>query len=84
MEKQNPLHITGLFTLRRHWRLGVSFVRVIPLRSIPTAHCTHSLPALKMLRIFLFGLSNRRKQPERYASFFEKSIKNIDRNKQNE
>jgi hypothetical protein len=34
---------------------------------IPAAHCTHSLPALKLLRIFLFGLSNRRKQPERYA-----------------
>ncbi|MDR2742443.1 MAG: hypothetical protein LBB98_09870, partial [Treponema sp.] len=35
--------------------------------NIPTAHYTHSLPALKMLRIFLFGPSNRRKQPERYA-----------------
>jgi hypothetical protein len=23
-----------------------------------------------MLRIFLFGLSNRRKQPERYTKFF--------------
>jgi hypothetical protein len=29
----------------------------------------HSLQALKMLRIFLFGLSNRRKQPERYAKW---------------
>ncbi|MDR3333730.1 MAG: helix-turn-helix transcriptional regulator [Treponema sp.] len=28
---------------------------------------THILPALKMLRIFLFGLSKRRIQPECYA-----------------
>jgi hypothetical protein len=34
---------------------------------LPTAHSTHILPALKMLRIFLSGLSKRRIQPERYA-----------------
>jgi hypothetical protein len=44
---------------------------------IPTQNLRHSLTALKMLRIFLFGPPNRRKQPERYAkwvlNFFEKS-----------
>jgi hypothetical protein len=27
-----------------------------------------------MLRIFLFGLSNRRKQPERYTTFFSPNL----------
>jgi hypothetical protein len=33
------------------------------------AHSTHILPALKMLRIFLFGLAKRRIQPERYVQY---------------
>jgi hypothetical protein len=37
---------------------------------IPTPLLRHSLPALKMLRIFLFGLSSRRKQPERYVQLY--------------
>jgi hypothetical protein len=32
------------------------------------------LPALKMLRIFLFGLAKRRKQPERYTQFFAPNL----------
>jgi hypothetical protein len=32
------------------------------------------LSALEMLRISLFGPPNRRKQPERYAKFAQKSI----------
>jgi hypothetical protein len=30
-----------------------------------------------MLRIFLFGLSNRRKQPERYVPFFLNKMRRI-------
>jgi hypothetical protein len=33
-----------------------------------------------MLRIFLFGLAKRRKQPERYAQFFEIIVKIILKN----
>jgi hypothetical protein len=40
---------------------------------------THSLPALKMLRIFLFGLSNRRKQPERYVQYRLKLVEHIEK-----
>jgi hypothetical protein len=48
-------------------------------RSIPTAYYTHSLPVLKMLRIFLFGLSNRRKQPERYAKRALKFVEHFEK-----
>jgi hypothetical protein len=58
------LHITGLFTLRALKRPRGS---VWLDHFIPTAHFTHILPALKMLSIFLFGLSKRRKQSKRYA-----------------
>jgi hypothetical protein len=34
---------------------------------IPTSLLRHSLSALEMLRISLFGPPNRRKQPERYV-----------------
>jgi hypothetical protein len=37
---------TGLFTLRRRWRLGLRNGYVIPLRSIPTPPVRHILPAL--------------------------------------
>jgi hypothetical protein len=37
---------------------------------IPTPKLRHSLVALEMLRISLFGPPNRRKQPERYAKVF--------------
>jgi hypothetical protein len=36
---------------------------------IPTPLLRHSLSALEMLRISLFGPPNRRKQPERYAKY---------------
>jgi hypothetical protein len=45
----------------------------------PTAHSTHSLSALEMLRISLFGPPNRRQQPERYAQYPMKFIKKIKR-----
>jgi hypothetical protein len=44
---------------------------------LPTAHSTHSLSALEMLRISLSGPPNRRIQPERYATFALKFIENI-------
>jgi hypothetical protein len=50
--------------------LGLRNGQVIPLRSIPTPLLRHSLPALEMLRISLFGPPNRRIQPERYAQCF--------------
>jgi hypothetical protein len=58
------LRITGLFTLRRSSGSGFRSPRSA---APPTAHSTHSLSALEMLRISLFGPPNRRKQPERYA-----------------
>jgi hypothetical protein len=39
------------------------------LRFIPTPLLRHSLSALEMLRISLFALPNRRKQPERYVQY---------------
>jgi hypothetical protein len=47
---------------------GYGFARSIA-SLIPTQNLLHSLPALVLLRKPLFGLSNRRKQPERYATF---------------
>jgi hypothetical protein len=57
--KIRALRITGLYTLRRRSAARGS---VRPGRFTPTAHFTHILPALKMLRIFLFWLSKRRIQ----------------------
>jgi hypothetical protein len=42
------------------------------IRSIPTQNLRHSLSALKMLRIFLFGPPNRHIQPERYVQWYLK------------
>jgi hypothetical protein len=79
--RAKKLRLTGLHALRPS-ASGVPFAQVVPLRSTPTAHSTHSLSALKMLRIFLFGPPNRRKQPERYVPFLQKILpklyKNID------
>jgi hypothetical protein len=36
----------------------------------PTLNSTHILPALVLLRKPLYGLSKRRKQPERYAQLY--------------
>jgi hypothetical protein len=47
---------------------GYGFARSIA-SLIPTQNLRHSLAALKMLRIFLFGPPNRRKQPERYVQY---------------
>jgi hypothetical protein len=41
---------------------GFRSLLVVPLRSTPTAHSTHILPALVLLRKPLFGLAKRRKQ----------------------
>jgi hypothetical protein len=43
----------------------------------PTAHSTHILPALVLLRKPLFGLAKRRIQSERYVPFFLKFSNNI-------
>jgi hypothetical protein len=74
--EQRTLRITGLFTLRRSSGSGFRSPRSVATL-LPTAHFTHSLPALKMLRIFLFGLSNRRKQPERYAKRLDNLFSNM-------
>jgi hypothetical protein len=42
---------------------------------LPTAHSTHSLSALEMLRISLSGPPNRRIQPERYVQLPLKLVK---------
>jgi hypothetical protein len=71
----------------------VKFLRRFPARTpSPKPLCDISAPksrpqfaSPKMLRIFPFGLSNRRKQPERYAkyrpTFLQNIIKYIDKNK---
>ncbi|MDR0604042.1 MAG: hypothetical protein LBG80_07050, partial [Bacteroidales bacterium] len=41
-------------------------------RCAPTAHYTHSLSALEMLRISLSGPPNRRIQPGRYVQYSPK------------
>jgi hypothetical protein len=45
---------------------GYGFARSIA-SLIPTQNLRHSLSALEMLRISLYGPPNRRKQPERYV-----------------
>jgi hypothetical protein len=62
------LRLTGLFTLRRSSGSAYGFARSFATL-IPTQKLRHILPALKMLRIFLFGLAKRRKQPERYTTY---------------
>jgi hypothetical protein len=41
---------------------------------IPTQNLRHSLSALQTQRVCLFGPPNRRKQPERYAKFFNQHL----------
>jgi hypothetical protein len=61
-------NIVGIATA--HSRIVYAAPAVAGLASVrlgryaPTPHSTHILPALKMLCIFLFGLSKRRMQPE--------------------
>jgi hypothetical protein len=57
--------ITGLYTHRR-LEAARGSVRLGRLKA-PTAHCTHILPALVLLRKPLFGLPKHRIQPERYV-----------------
>jgi hypothetical protein len=73
------LRITGLFTLRRSSGSAYGFARSFALL-IPTQNLRHILAALKMLRIFLFGRSKRRKQPERYTTLPQKLVENILKN----
>jgi hypothetical protein len=56
--------------------LAYGFARSFALL-IPTQNLRHSLSALEMLRISLSGPSNRRKQPERYATYSPNFLKNF-------
>jgi hypothetical protein len=70
-----PLHITGLYALRRH--SAAPGFHSPGSAAPPTAHSTHSLSALEMLRISLSGPPNRRIQPERYVSFCLEFVENL-------
>jgi hypothetical protein len=68
--------LTGLFTLRR-----LRLARLLGLEKPQSGYSPfvrfylrHSFVALALLRKSLFGLQNRRKQPERYTTFALNSI----------
>jgi hypothetical protein len=69
MEYGTTAHNRSVYASPPVGRLGRWFYQIIPLCFIPTQNLCHSLPALEMLRISLFGLPNRRKHPERYPPF---------------
>jgi hypothetical protein len=76
--KAKKRHITGLYMLRRRWRLRATVLLGRSAYGLaPTQNLRHILSALEMLRIFLFGPPKRHIQPERYVPFGLKMVGNV-------
>jgi hypothetical protein len=69
IRKNKQRHITGLFTHRRRWRLGVRSARSL---------CSHTslthIPARRVAAQRFMGGLERRKQPERYVKYRPKLV----------